>query len=69
MKAELLISILSLISTIIIGLLQIKLSKKQKSIASQINKIETKIYQSGSNNKMNGIIGNSNNGDICNNRL
>lgn len=66
MTAELIISVLSLIATVIIGIMQIKL---KKSISNRIEKIETKVSQSGNGNTMRGIIGNSNVGDISNNVL
>lgn len=67
MNTETMISIVSLIATIIIGVIQIKISKNQKSINNRIDKIETNFTQVYSKGR--GIIGNSNNGDISNNKL
>lgn len=69
MKVELVISILSLVVSIVIGLWQIKLAKDQKVNKKSIESIETKFNQSGRGNSMSGIINNSNNGDISNNNL
>ncbi len=55
MKAELIIAILSLICSSIIGFIQIRLAKKQKSIKKDIEEIEIKISQKNQNY---GIIGN-----------
>lgn len=69
MEIELTMSILSLIATVAIGIIQIKLSKENKDIINRINNIETKVSQSGKGNSMKGIIGNSNDGNISNNIL
>jgi hypothetical protein len=69
MTVEFFISVLSLIATVVIGIVQIKLSKEQKAIKTRIDKIETMVSQSGSGNNMRGIIGNTNVGVISNNVL
>ena len=63
------ISILSLLATVVIGLVQIRLSKNQKAIALRIEKIETKVSQDGVGNSITGIVGNSSDGDISYNKL
>jgi hypothetical protein len=67
--ASLIISVLSLLATVIIGLKQIKLSRNQKSIEVKLRNIENKNIQRGNGNSMRGIIGNSNNGNISNNLI
>lgn len=69
MTAELFFSILSLIASVVIGIIQIKLTKEQKAINTRVDNIETKVSQSGNGNNMRGIIGNSNVGNISNNVL
>lgn len=59
MASELIISILGLLASIVIGIVQIKISKEQKTLRNQISNLETKISQTGSGNVMRGIIGNS----------
>ncbi len=67
MKAEVIISCISLISTIIIGIIQIKMAKNQKSIKEKIARIE--IINTKIQGYSHSIVGNSNNGDIRNNVL
>jgi preprotein translocase subunit YajC len=59
-------SLLSLLIAIIIGIAQIIFSKNQKK---RIKNVETKINQIVSNNQILGIVGNSNVGDISNNKF
>ena len=63
MKLELIIASISLIASIILGIIQIKISKEQKSIKTKITQFEI-----GKAN-IRGIVGNSNKGDIKNNIL
>jgi hypothetical protein len=67
MKMELIISLIALIASIVIGIIQIRISRKQKSSDNRINILERKITQIG--NGSHGIIGNSNNGNISNNKF
>lgn len=69
MEVQLVISILSLIATIVIGVLQIKIFNNQKTIVSKFEKNDTVINQAVIDNKINGIVGNSNNGNINGNKL
>lgn len=69
MEVQLVISILSLIATIVIGVLQIKIFNNQKTIVSKFKKNDTVINQAVIDNKINGIVGNSNNGNISGNKL
>jgi hypothetical protein len=66
MDAQMVISLLSLLIAIIIGIAQIIFSKNQKK---RIKNVETKINQIVSNNQILGIVGNSNVGDISNNKF
>ncbi len=69
METSTFISILSLVTSIFIGVFQIKLSGNQKKLEIRLEKFETNIILSENTTNSRSISNNSNNGPISNNVL
>jgi hypothetical protein len=68
MTLELVVAIISLITSTIIGIWQVYSSKKQKSINKEL-RVEIKNLKISKTTQIRGIVGNSNDGNISYNNL